>query len=503
LEKAPGNIPVSVYEYSNDALARRTKRVDNAGVTNDFGYNVRSELISALMPVPPELGGGTNVFGYAYDPIGNRLAATNNSEVLAYLANSLNQYTAISNNMSYSSYPSYDLDGNLLSNGSWAFTWDGENRLVGVSSNGSAVAAYSYDYMGRRWRSVRSQSGISTTNIFTYDGWAMISETQVSGFSTQVSSYVYGLDLSGSLQGAGTIGGLLALTTYNPSNSSYASYFYCYDANGNVTELVGTDGAAVATYVYDPYGNVVAKTGVKADANPYRFSSKYTDDETGLIYYGYRYYSPSLGRWTARDPSTFLGTRVSRDRIAAQAAADDLKTLTFVTNRPADHWDYLGLRDPQEDPRFGDKCAWGCQYWYWTHERGKKGISYGATICVYGKTCPCVFSENFRNKPSSAVLKCAYAHENWHAADSRMYCPDPCNITQHKYRPVPNDQNYPPKRESECPAYKASLECLLAIPASERDESWQEFYDVHLQMWDKFNCAALFPDMPPLESSAL
>ncbi len=57
-------------------LARRTRRVDNAAVTNDFGYNLRSELASALM--------GTNSYGYAYDPIGNRTSATNPTETLTY-----------------------------------------------------------------------------------------------------------------------------------------------------------------------------------------------------------------------------------------------------------------------------------------------------------------------------------------------------------------------------------------------------------------------------------
>ena len=78
---------VSGYDYFNDALARRTRRVDNASVTNDFGYNLRSELTGAAM--------GTNQYGYAYDPIGNRQTASNNAEVLTYLANALNHYCPV------------------------------------------------------------------------------------------------------------------------------------------------------------------------------------------------------------------------------------------------------------------------------------------------------------------------------------------------------------------------------------------------------------------------
>ena len=43
-------------------------------------------------------------------------------------------------------------------------------------------------------------------------------------------------------------------------------------------------------------------TGSESSRNPFRFSTKYTDDETDLVYYGYRYYSPALGRWMSRDP---------------------------------------------------------------------------------------------------------------------------------------------------------------------------------------------------------
>lgn len=81
-----------------------------------------------------------------------------------------------------------------------------------------------------------------------------------------------------------------------------SSVFYCYDANGNVTELVGTNGTTVATYVYDPYGNLVSASGGESTRNPFRFSTKYFDGETDLYYYGLRYFSPDLGRFPNRDP---------------------------------------------------------------------------------------------------------------------------------------------------------------------------------------------------------
>jgi RHS repeat-associated protein len=80
-------------------------------------------------------------------------------------------------------------------------------------------------------------------------------------------------------------------------------HFVAYDGNGNVAALVkATDGSISARYEYGPFGEPVRQTGALADAQPFRFSTKWTDDESGLLYYGYRYYNPSTGRWPNRDP---------------------------------------------------------------------------------------------------------------------------------------------------------------------------------------------------------
>jgi RHS repeat-associated protein len=50
------------------------------------------------------------------------------------------------------------------------------------------------------------------------------------------------------------------------------------------------------------FGKLLNSQGPLADENPFRFSSEYFDQETGLVYYNFRYYSPDLGRWLSRDP---------------------------------------------------------------------------------------------------------------------------------------------------------------------------------------------------------
>ena len=86
-------------------------------------------------------------------------------------------------------------------------------------------------------------------------------------------------------------------------DANQGTYFYCYDGNGNVAALVNAaNGAIAAQYEYGPFGELLRATGPMAFANPFRFSSKYQDDETDFLYYGHRYYNPSTGRWLSRDP---------------------------------------------------------------------------------------------------------------------------------------------------------------------------------------------------------
>ena len=102
---------------------------------------------------------------------------------------------------------------------------------------------------------------------------------------------MWGLDLSGSPQAAGGVGGLLEVV-YKASQTT--NCFVAFDGNGNVTALADTGSSNIlARYEYGPFGEVIRATGPMAKANPFRFSTKYQDDEADLFYYGYRYYNAS------------------------------------------------------------------------------------------------------------------------------------------------------------------------------------------------------------------
>ena len=159
---------------------------------------------------------------------------------------------------------------------------------------------------------------------FVYDDWNLVHEYRYDwdeDAETELE-YFWGPDLSGSLQGAGGVGGLVAVSIDGDF------YFPGYDNNGNVIGYWNEDGEIVAEYAYDAFGNTIYEDGDMADVFPHRFSTKYYDAEADLYYYGYRYYSPSLGRWISRDP----------------IGEEDLLNLYVATeNNCLARVDYLGL----------------------------------------------------------------------------------------------------------------------------------------------------------------
>jgi RHS repeat-associated protein len=192
---------------------------------------------------------------------------------------------------------------------------------------------------------------VASDTRFLYDGWNLVAD--FSGFDALASadagpvprtrdsnlnllrSYVWGMDLSGTFQGAGGVGGLLQVSVLLPSPFTLLP---SYDGNGNILSAIdASNGTVAATYEYGPFGEPLRATGPAAAANPFRFSTKYSDAETGLLYYGYRYYSTSLRRWLSRDPIQERG---------------GVNLYGMVGNNPVSHWDKLGLKcDCDEEMR--------------------------------------------------------------------------------------------------------------------------------------------------------
>ena len=194
-----------------------------------------------------------------------------------------------------------------------------------------------------------------------YDGWNLLAEINMiqnpdgSTYSTcGQRSYAWGYDLSGTEQGAGGVGGLVLVnqpsTTVNNGQPSSTALAPCYDGNGNIhTYLDCATGAITQRMEYDAFGNemtldsVLESGGGTIREMPFRFSTKYTDSETSLSYYGYRYYSAEMGRWLNRDPIEERG---------------GVNLYGIVENDMLNKWDVLGLQDGRDGAGgYARKCC--------------------------------------------------------------------------------------------------------------------------------------------------
>ncbi|WP_217704993.1 RHS repeat protein [Victivallis sp. Marseille-Q1083] len=215
--------------------------------------------------------------------------------------NAVNQYSLITepNGTTYAQV--HDADGNLTGSYTTQYTYDAENRLK-TADVGTYRYEYTYDYLSRRIRQkVILKSGATGQTqsevAYVYDGWNVVGvyDTTTAAPTFQ-KGYLWGEDLSGNLQGAGGVGGLLA------EKRGGQTYLPVYDGNGNIMSyLNASTKASVAEYIYDAFGRTISSSGAEADNFTYRFSTKPVDGN-GLYYYGYRYYDPQHGRWISRDP---------------------------------------------------------------------------------------------------------------------------------------------------------------------------------------------------------
>ena len=184
----------------------------------------------------------------------------------------------------------------------------GEIRISSISARslspavGYIAVENRYDHRHRRVRKIAKQYNGTTwetqeTHTFVWDGNNIVLEkVAFADGASRTFEYFWGNDLSGTEQGAGGVGGLLAVSVDG------AFHVPCYDHNGNIVRYVSETGAVAAQFVYDPYGNVVESFGPLADMFAFGFSTKCRDRETGLVAYQRRFYSPGLGRWLNRDP---------------------------------------------------------------------------------------------------------------------------------------------------------------------------------------------------------
>lgn len=173
------------------------------------------------------------------------------------------------------------------------------------------------------------------------DNWTLVTEKR---FVYKGFKQIAELDASDTIQRSYVWNGETPLTM----TDSDGTFYYVTDNNKNVTMLIDSNDTVRATYEYSPFGKITAMTGDKADDNPIRFSSEYFDQETGLVYFNFRYYSPELGRWLSRDPIEEWG---------------GINLYGMLGNDTVNQWDLWGLS--------------ACGYWWGV---GQVFLGYGDAV---------------------------------------------------------------------------------------------------------------------------
>jgi RHS repeat-associated protein len=259
--------------------------------THNYGYDDIYRLLSAAHP-------SAAAEAYSYDKVGNRLTSAAEPSWNYDANNRLTSYDGVSFTYDNSGNTTAKQDGAALT----AYTYDYENRLE--TADPGVPVSYGYDPFGKRL--AKTVGGVTT--YYLYDEEDVIAEYDAAG--AVVATYIHGPGIDEPI--SMTRGG--------------NTYFYTMDGLGSVRDLTDAAQSIVEQYDYDSFGNL---TIPPTTGNPYTYTSREYDPETGLLFYRARYYDPKVGRFLTADPIGFEG--------------GDINFYAYVANNPVNRTDPLGL----------------------------------------------------------------------------------------------------------------------------------------------------------------
>ena len=298
----------SLFSYSYDKFNNRIRMKTFRGIlpVNDslsYTYDKKNQLLTATNP----LNGLPNQ-SFTYDSAGNRLRKEGQTEDSVY--NSNNQLT---NDPTHTYL--YDDDGNLVqkthkrTKATTRYEWDIENRLIRVTKHETENAlpgetiTYTYDTLNRRIE--KNVNG--EIKRYVYDNENILFEFDGDNFLKKF--YIHGPGIDNPLA---MVEG--DLESQNPEDIE--THYYHKDGLGSVISLTDHQGKERERYVYDSFGritiyddggNEITPNSDKYLENPFTYTGREYDAETGLYFYRARYYNPQTGTFLSEDPLGFGG----------------------------------------------------------------------------------------------------------------------------------------------------------------------------------------------------
>lgn len=283
------------YVYTYDSLGNIATYSAPGKGTVTYTYDALGQLLNAA---------GDQTYMYTYDSAGNILTA--NGHTYTYGDSGWEDLLTTYDGQNIS----YDAIGNPCSyyNGTrWNFSWENGRNLV-YANDGTTSISYAYDADGLR----TGKTVANVNHTYLYAGGKLLQETygdNTLNFFYDASGYPYSLK-------------------YNDT-----SYYYITNLQGDVMYLVDAQGNTVASYDYDPYGNIISTTGFMAEINPLRYRGYYYDTELEMYYLQSRYYDPQIGRFINADDVTMLG---------ASDTALGCNLFAYCENNPVNNSDPMG-----------------------------------------------------------------------------------------------------------------------------------------------------------------
>jgi RHS repeat-associated protein len=346
---------IDSFSYSHDKVGNRRTKTEPQGTTA-YNYDTIYRLLGAS---PQKRGRQSDRESYGYDPVGNRLIGPDARQTYQYNAGnqlveeSAEQCRAPKGGMRNS----YDKNGNLVMkeerNGSGHsqttthYSYDYENRLIKVEiekGHKTQVVTFSYDPFGRRLSKTVEREDLNEnrkghghegcdderqaprTTHYLYDNEDIVMEYD--GYGETLARYLHGPGIDE------------PLATVRKGKV----YYYHADGLGSITALTGKHGNVVRKYDYDSFGNMAQEQ--RDFGQPYAYTGREWDKETGLYYYRARYYDPMDGRFIQKDPIGFDG--------------GDVNVYAYVGNNVINKTDPTGLSVYYCKASDGWKHAWVC-----------------------------------------------------------------------------------------------------------------------------------------------
>ena len=243
---------------------------------------------------------------YTYNTIGNILTKAGVGYTYGATAQTCGRLmphavTSTSDGKSYS----YDCNGNMVSDGDRTFTWDADNKPVGITRTGVGTTTFAYSGEGARVKK------IGPSRTIRYAG----------GLEDHVTDGVQVKHISA---------GGLRIATKVVGGINAGVYYTHGDHLGSLNVLTNSSGTEVQRLTYLPFGETHSNQG-SVDFHSRRYTGQELDPETGLYFYNARYYNPTLGRF------------LSPDSIVPEPGnPQSLNRFSYVENNPVNRIDPSG-----------------------------------------------------------------------------------------------------------------------------------------------------------------